>query len=221
MMICPFLPIAAGTLAGDVPKAEPRNRTLLASKTHVGPTIDGRLDDRCWQDAPKATGFTIYSNATELHREPTVGRICFDEEHLYVFFECAVGNRARFKAELADTKGDFQYAKAGVIEVFFDTNRDRSTFQQYMFHANGSSQIALTSQDILKTLSEDLLDVATLVTETGYNVEAAIPLAVLGLRSDTNPTTWGFNLNRCHAFLVDGTNEHDKVYSSWNSTGGR
>ena len=100
MMICPFLPIAAGTLAGDVPKAEPRNRTLLASKTHVGPTIDGRLDDRCWQDAPKATGFTIYSNATELHREPTVGRICFDEEHLYVFFECAVGNRAKsVKAE--------------------------------------------------------------------------------------------------------------------------
>ena len=221
MMICPLLTIAAGALEGNAQEAAQKTRTLLAARTNVAPIIDGRGDDRCWKDASKATGFSIYSKATELHREQTVGRVCFDDENLYLFVECKVGNIERFRAEVAETKGEFQYSKAGVIEVFLDTNCDRKTFTQHLIHANGSSLIALTSRDILKTLTDDVLDVAAVATETGYNVEVALPLAVLGLRSDTNPKTWGFNLNRCHALLVDGTNEHDKMYSSWNSTGGR
>ena len=48
-----------------------RSERTSALKIDQAPTIDGVLDDVCWQDAPQATGFT--DERTEKRRK-TIGR---------------------------------------------------------------------------------------------------------------------------------------------------
>ena len=129
----------------------PPPRRLTAVRTKIAPKLDGRLDDACWKQAAKATGFTRYgySIAPNIpHPEQTIGRVCFDDENLYISMECQVGDVKRLKAQLAEIdkmvksgqeKSRFMYSWGGVIEVFLDTNLDRKTFQQYLLHANSSS----------------------------------------------------------------------------------
>ncbi|MDP7636344.1 MAG: sugar-binding protein [Phycisphaerae bacterium] len=201
--------------AGDAPSP----RKLTAARTKASPTIDGKLDEPCWKAADKATGFSVFRNPKRLHAERTVGRVCFDDDNLYISMECTVQDTAKLKASIAALGGEFKYRKGGAIEVFLDTNRDRKTFQQYLLHANGSSLITLPSGDLLKILNQDYLISAATLTDKGFNIEMSFPLAMLPLHPDT-AKVWGFNLNRSHEF-EDKEHYKNGYYSSWNSTRGK
>ena len=196
----------------------PSARRLVATRVTTPPIIDGNPDDACWQEAAQATGFSVFTNADQLHPQPTQGRVCFDADSIYVFLTCHVKEMEKFRSRLAQSGTDFDYWKGGVVEIFFDLNHDRKTYQQYLFHANGSSFVALPSDDLLKILNQDFITSKSVVTETGYNIEVAIPLAMLHLRPDT-ARIWGFNLNRFHDAYGE-TMAQDVQFSSWNSTRG-
>jgi len=209
----------------------PPPRRLKAVRTKTAPKLDGRLDDPCWRQAAKATGFTRYgySIAPNIpHPEQTIGRVCFDDENLYISMECQVSDVKRLKAQLLEIdkrvksgleKSRFMYSWGGVIEVFLDTNLDRKTFQQYLLHANSSSLCTLPTDDVFRILNEDYLQSASQITEKGFNIEMSFPLAMIHLRPDTSKV-WGFNLNRAHDYVHISTDRND-AFSSWNSTRGR
>lgn len=198
--------------------AAPSARRLVATRSDTPPAIDGKLEDACWQEAAQATGFSVFTNPDQMHPQPTQGRVCFDDDNIYVFLTCHVKEMEKFRSRLAQSGTDFDYWKGGVVEIFFDLNHDRKTYQQYLLHANGSSFVALPSDDVLKILNQDFMTSKSVVTETGYDIEVAIPLAMLHLRPDT-AKIWGFNLNRFHD-AYDETMAQDVMFSSWNSTRG-
>ena len=193
-------------------------RRIAAIRAEIPPIIDGNPDDACWQEAARATGFSVFTNADKMHPEPTQGRICFDDDHIYVLLTCHVKELEKFRTRLAQSGTDFDYWKGGVVEIFFDLNHDRKTYQQYLFHANGSSFVTLPSDDLLKILNQDFIASKSVLTDTGYHIEVAIPLAILHLRPDT-ARIWGFNLNRFHDAYGE-TMAQDVQFSSWNSTRG-
>lgn len=196
-------------------------RTVTVGRAEKPPTIDGSLDDSCWQVAGRLTDFSVYRDPERKHPESTIGLICHDDENLYLAVRCEVNEMDKFRASMADDRlrnGQFVYGKAGLIEVFFDTKHDRKTFQQYMLHANGSIGVTLPKEDLLRILNEEYLQCRSEITDTGFTIESAFPLAMLHLRPDT-AKVWGFNLNRVHD-LYDERYDKNGFYSSWNSTRG-
>ena len=199
--------------------ADAPEKQMAAVKTGAAPIIDGKLDDDCWSRASQAKDFSVFFNPEKLHLEQTIGRVCFDDDNLYISMECTVNEMDKFKARLVEADGTFMYSHGGVIEVFLDTNLDRTTFQQYLLHANGSSMVSLPQDDIFRLLNEEYLNCGTQVTDNGFNVEMSFPLAMLHLGSDTGKV-WGFNLNRAHD-LYDEHFDKNGFFSSWSSTKGQ
>lgn len=62
-------------------------RAMAAVKTDTIPIIDGKLDEPCWSQANVATDFTNYKTE-RLAVEQTLVRVLYDDENLYVAFEC-------------------------------------------------------------------------------------------------------------------------------------
>ena len=58
-------------------------KELMAVKTDQPPTIDGILDDACWQDAPQATGF-IDERTGELSKSQSIGRLVYTDTAIYL-----------------------------------------------------------------------------------------------------------------------------------------
>lgn len=214
-----FVPMAGALLLFGMGVAVASPRQYEATRAKVAPQIDGRLDDACWQNAVVLDGFSQFSQPDVLHPEPTIGRVCFDDDHLYIALACEVAEMDKFRARFDEAEGRFEYSHAGVVEIFFDLNHDRETFQQYMLHANGSTKITLPRGDILRILNDATLVAKATINDSGYIVEAAFPLAMLHLNLDTK-NVWGFNLNRAHD-LYDERFERDSFFSSWNSTEGQ
>ena len=189
----------------------PPKRKLVAVRTKAAPTIDGRLDDPCWKGAPQAKGFSVYKDPNQLHPEQTIGRVCYDDDNLYLAIECQVKDMEKLKSHLAVAGGVFGYKSAGVVEVFLDTDHDRTNFRQVLIHANGSF-MTLVSKGVGKLLNEDYLRCKARVTDNGFTIEAVVPFAMLYLSPKT-AKVWGFNLNRGH--------HYGETYSSWNSVLGK
>ncbi len=59
---------------------------LTAYRAARAPVIDGRLDEACWQGALSAGPFRL-ATGEALAEAPTVARLCWDDDHLYVGIE--------------------------------------------------------------------------------------------------------------------------------------
>ncbi len=60
---------------------------MKAVRTETRPVIDGKVDEPCWSKADEATDFTDYK-LERLAVEQTIVRVLYDDENLYVSFEC-------------------------------------------------------------------------------------------------------------------------------------
>jgi hypothetical protein len=85
-----------GAGKAPVPKGLREGRTVRAS---VSPVIDGKLDDACWTQAQKITGFRGWTNAygpgymldsgldAEVAHQSSA-QVCYDDKSLYVGVKC-------------------------------------------------------------------------------------------------------------------------------------
>ena len=62
-------------------------RSIAAVRTDTAPIIDGKIDESCWSLANIATDFTDYK-LERLAVEQTIVRVLYDDENLYIAFEC-------------------------------------------------------------------------------------------------------------------------------------
>ena len=62
---------------------------VAAVRTSTPPTIDGRLDEPAWATAPAVASFTQkFPDEGRAPSDPTTMRILYDDEAIYVAFEC-------------------------------------------------------------------------------------------------------------------------------------
>jgi len=89
-MIAILVVSSSATKGGEPAEAPPAARRITAARTPIAPVIDGKLDDTCWRKAAQATGFSVFYRPEALHPEQTIGRVCYDDDSLYISMECKV-----------------------------------------------------------------------------------------------------------------------------------
>ena len=168
---------------------------ILAVKTQVAPKIDGRLDDACWKSAAVVRNFTQRSPFEgEPATEPTVVRVCYDAEHLYVAMRCYDSQPKAIRATVMQrdqTVGadDFAY-------VLLDPYRRGRDGYYFRTNPNGVKGDGLISPDTTRVRMEwdAIWEGASQMDGDGWTTEMAIPFRSLSF--DEKQTSWGINFGR-------------------------
>jgi hypothetical protein len=155
--------------------------------------VDGRLDDRAWQNAPVLTDF--------VQKEPVEGaqptdrmemRFAYDDTALYV------GARMFSSGDIQAPLGRRDISdQAENVAVFFDSYLDRRTTSGFGVTAAGVRLDAYFPSDN-DNGDEDYNPVwvaRTSVDQAGWVAELLIPFSQLRF-SDRNPQVWGLNVRR-------------------------
>ncbi len=171
------------------------------------PTIDGALDDACWQTAAILGDF-VELDASRLYSPATEARVCWDAANLYVGVRC---EEPRMKAIKVQMKArDDAVWRDDCVELFIDTNLDRTSYYHLAINALG------TVWDEQRPGSADWnadVQAAGSRSEDAWTIEVAIPLADIGGAQAGD--RWGLNVARERQ--ATGSNE----LSAWSPTYGK
>ena len=148
---------------------------------------------------------------------PTTVRLAYDAEHLYVAAQCDEPDMDGLKAATTE-QGSFDVFLDDAFELFLDTNHDRITYFHVGINPNGvaAEQHTFAQGQFDRSWCSGLTTVATRRAD-GWDLEIAVPLRGLGIRSDQAGHVWGVNLTRTR--LVPGT-PSDSVLAAWSPTFG-
>ena len=161
---------------------------LIVPETSVAPVIDGELED-VWQDASEesllitdiinAGGNVPPDDDSDLSG---IFKVMYDADNIYFFL--AVQDSV-LDYEFSDYRGDS-------VEIYFDGDNSKGS----SYDGINDNQIRINTDDtVLDDLGKNLpIDGTTfkvLLTDTGYNIEAAFPLVVLQLVPEQ---TFGFEV---------------------------
>lgn len=180
-----LLACGTGAAAQEMARLDTPSATTEAEAPYVlqadrapGPIhVDGELDDAGWQGAAVATGFTEFQPRDNFP-SPTNTRawLTYDEDHLYVAFKVE-DDPETVRATLRDR--DEAYSD-DVVFVIFDTYGDNSW--AYMIGANPIGvqlDARFTNQNGDDASFDVVYESAGKITDSGYQVELAIPFASL------------------------------------------
>ncbi len=107
-----------------------------AVKTDQPPTIDGNLDEPCWQDAPPAVDFVTFGTDGELAQVQTRVRFVFTGEAIYIGVTCDEPAIATLVQH--HTKHDAALWNDDSVEVWLDTNYDRNSAYHLIINPRGA-----------------------------------------------------------------------------------
>ena len=168
------------------------SQTIEAIKFHTSPTIDGKLDDECWQHVTGVDAFKIAELETTVPNRTEVF-LGFDDEALYVSFRC-VQKEASIIANQTRRDGSFQYEDH--VAVYLDTHHDRR--RSYCFAV---SPLGIQRDEKQGDLGWDGEWFAAAIVEPSvWTVEMKIPFEMIDLPQSVKQT-WGLNLVRRHQSL--------------------
>ena len=161
----------------------------FATRTDASVTVDGRLDEDCWRRAARNGPFRqIYDNSKT--SEPlTFFQVAYDEANVYFGVNARESDADSLKP--VPTERDAS-PKGGNIEIFVDTECNRSSYYQLIANTAGS-QCDLFMKD--RAWNGDW-DVGVQIGGKGYTMEIAIPFAAVegGVPEPGSP--WGLNVCR-------------------------
>ena len=162
--------------------------TPTLAATRGTPVVDGALDDAVWAGARAVDTFVLHTGQG-LATAATRAWVAFDDEALYVAFDCPYAVGATLKLEA--TQRDQATWLDDSIEIFLDPAHDHQTDLQFCINALGVGRDS-RGQDVGWNCA---VRSVTQRRPEGWSVEVAIPLAGLPLPLRTG-TTWGLNLVR-------------------------
>ncbi len=190
--------IAACTMTGFTGKALSETdvpRSLEAVKTAHPPDIDGKLDDPCWQEAPRTTDF-VDKFFDRLVDDQTIAYLLYDDENIYVAFYCYDSQPDRIVARESKRDGSFwndDYVSFCIDPFHAHLFEHRSYF---VVNAIGTQFSRIAGGRASKTeWKGDWRGAASRVPD-GWTAEMAIPFGILGHPSTDEPVTIGINFDR-------------------------
>ncbi|HUV29687.1 MAG TPA: DUF5916 domain-containing protein [Acidobacteriota bacterium] len=192
LAVCHFLSRPA--MAGDTftPVYHP---TLDVSKAAGEIKIDGKLGDPGWRNAARAANFAEHRPGDQT--EPpvqTVAYMTYDDENLYVSFVCYDDPRA-VRASLSERE---RVGNDDNICLCLDTYGDAAWAYTLNVNPYGVQADALWSPDNGEDGRFDLVwESAGLITDSGYQVEMAVPFASLRFPS-VEQQVWRVDFWRNH-----------------------
>lgn len=166
---------------------------LPATRAAQAPAIDGKLDDAVWQAATAEDRFVQKSpKGGEPPSEGTTMRVLYDDDALYVAFDCAQ-QRAPVVARLARRD---RPVESDSVTISVDTRRDGTSAFEFSVNAAGTVSDGIRFDDTkLSTDWDEVWEARTARTARGWSAELRIPLRIL--RFDAlDEQEWGFQARR-------------------------
>ena len=182
-----------GAIDYDTARAERR----LPAKQAQGPiTLDGRLDEPSWAEAPLATNF-VQNDPRE--GEPatydTEVRMVYDDRALYIGVFAKDPEPGNIMVN--ELRKDFNTGSADGFQVVIDTFHDGRNGYQFAVNPGGAkwdSQMSNEGRD-QNANWDGIWDVGTRIGEDGWYAEIEIPFKTLKFGPD-ELQTWGINFQR-------------------------
>lgn len=185
---------------------------LLIPYTAQPPLINGELDDACWRNAAYAAPFYILGGNGELAQPSTTAMICYDDENIYIAFQCDEPSPKRLK--ITHDKYDSPVWMDDCVEVYFDPAHTHRNWYHIIVNARGvRADEALVSKrwhrvwwragDIgARRLNwNPKWRAAAKVSNRRWIVELAIPFDAFG-EAGSYRKAWGINF--CRSRKVEG-----------------
>jgi hypothetical protein len=169
-------------------------QALAAVRTDTAPVIDGKLDEPCWSQANIATDFTNYKTE-RLSEEQTLVRVLYDDENLYVAFECLEPDPNLIIA--VERKYDQSLWEEDHVSVRLDTFHDHRCAYNFSVNTLGTrydARIGLFNYRDDSTWGCDWSAACT-VEKDRWFAEMAIPIGNM-LFEQKDAVTWGANFYR-------------------------
>ena len=187
----------AAALYGSIDyEAARHERRLSPSKTSEKITIDGRLDEPAWNEAPAATNFIQTEPETDQPAsEKTEVRTLYDQDNLY--FGIYAHDSAPNRIIISELKKDFNRDYGDTIEIVLDTFHDERNGYLFAVNAAGAKWDGqMTNEGRETNASWDAVwIVKTRRVEDGWIAEISIPFRTLKFR-ESNVQNWGINFKR-------------------------
>lgn len=161
--------------------------------TTTTPSIDGNLNDTCWQSVEWGINFTQFEpNSGEKANQETAFKILYDNDNIYVALKCYDSD-----PDLIDQRLSRRDAFDGdMVGISFDSYYDKRTAFLFTVTAGGVKNDVVFSND--GNTQDDTWDpiwfVETKVDKQGWTAEMKIPLSQL--RFNANSEMWGLNVIR-------------------------
>jgi len=164
---------------------------VIAARTSVPVTIDGRLDDDAWHDAQTLSDFTIAGKGTPA-KQGTKAWVVFDNRHLYVAFDCDDNRIVSL-----DRQHDGPIWEDDCVEVFLSPRFRLDEYIHIIINTKGDVYDARGRESTWNPTEP--IKTAVHKRSGGYVVEIAIPIK--GILDDTGlkprrGDLWGVKLVR-------------------------
>jgi len=193
--IAPLL-ILLGLLAqGPAAEFSMEQRTLPAQRVEAAPRIDGRLDEKLWQNLPLMTGFTQYmpKNGRPASQE-TMARIGYDDGALYIGVDCRDTEADRIMRDLRP-RDDYGDMNSDLLSVIICPYNDSRNSFYLMVSAAGVQADSKFSGDENDGSWDAVWESAVVCHPHGWSIELRIPFSAL--RFSSRPVQdWGINIWR-------------------------
>ncbi|MBM3495008.1 MAG: hypothetical protein FJX72_11920 [Armatimonadetes bacterium] len=186
-------------------------RELRAVRLSSPPTIDAKLDDRCWKEVEPTSGFSDEMLGTKA-KDDTIIWIGYDDKAIYVAFHALDHDPARIVAR--ETKRGAEYFGEDRVRLRVNPFNSRRGEDESEINLNalGTQMAEFAGGRANKQEWEGEWQGAARIVEDGWIAEMAVPwTCFVRPRSDGKPTTIGINFDRYQA--------RTQIKSYWSNLG--
>ena len=174
--------------------ADYRDQLTLFSLKATGPVVDGRLDDRCWNDGyvQKARGFIRLMDAGKI--EPaspdTEVMSCYDDKNVYFAVKLHEPEMDKLKvySPIEPWAGD-------CVEVFVDPTGEGRSYFQFITDTVENTYSGVNDNGRQEEISFEW-SVKVSKSTNSWTVEMALPFASFGCATPKDNQRWDFNVGR-------------------------
>jgi len=161
-------------------------------------TVDGELDDEIWHSA-EAFSLNIVNYPWNNKNSPvkTTAKIIENGEYIYISFIAEDPEPEKIQAFLGDR--DTRWAD-DIVGIKFDTYNNRRLNYEFFVNPFGVQHDSIKNE-MTGTANDSwngIWDSYGKITETGYQVEMAIPYRILNFADNNDLKTWAFELIRSY-----------------------
>jgi len=193
--------LLAGTLAGQTPAGADRAPASCFDvvKASVPIRIDGVLDEACWGAAPKIPVPFEWQPGDNIPAPvATEVLVTYDLHNIYIGFRCFDPEPGKIRAHLMDRDDTDTLILDDHVSFMIDAfNDERRAFQFRVNPMSVQADANFSESEGYEDFSWDAIwNASARITDWGWAVEVAIPLAQLRFRKSDGPQTWGFEAER-------------------------
>lgn len=169
-------------------------KALTAAKAEP-PTIDGHLNDACWQDAPQATGFTD-ERTEKPAKNQSVGRVVYTDTAIYVGLH--LYDNMPDKIVARQTKDQTRITGEDWVSFSLDPFHTHQFSDRNFFVVNplGTKYVHLATGRAEKSEWIGIWKAAAQIVKDGWIVEMEIPWQMLDYPDTAQPLRMGINFDR-------------------------